>query len=64
MRTDVTKRSDIEALIDRTVSKYGRLDCAVNNAGITGPVMVPIADVDEEQWDELMNTNLRAVGSA
>ena len=41
VRTDVTKRSDIEALIDRTVSKYGRLDCAVNNAGITGPVMVP-----------------------
>lgn len=61
VRTDVTKRADIEALVDRTVSTFGRLDCAVNNAGITGPVMVPIADVEEEQWDELMNTNLRAV---
>ena len=61
IKTDVTKRADIEALIDSTVAKFGRLDCAVNNAGITGPVMVPAAEIEEEAWDELMNTNLKSV---
>ena len=61
VQTDVTKRADIEALVDRTVTRFGRLDCAVNNAGILGPVMTPIGDVEEDQWDEVMNVNLRAV---
>jgi NAD(P)-dependent dehydrogenase (short-subunit alcohol dehydrogenase family) len=61
IKTDVTKRADIEALVDGTVANFGRLDCAVNNAGITGPVMVPVAEIEEEAWDELMNTNLKAV---
>ena len=61
IKTDVTKRADIEARVDGTVAKFGRLDCAVNNAGITRPVMVPVAEIEEEGWDELMNTNLKAV---
>lgn len=61
IKTDVTKRADIEALIDGTVAKFGRLDCAVNSAGIMGPVMVPVAEIEEEAWDELMNTNLKSV---
>jgi len=61
IKTDVTKRADIEALVDGTVAKFGKLDCAVNNAGITGPVLVPIAEITEDAWDELMNTNLKAV---
>lgn len=61
IKTDVTKRADIEALVDGTVAKFGKLDCAVNNAGITGPVMVPLAEIEEEAWDTLMNTNLKAV---
>jgi A-factor type gamma-butyrolactone 1'-reductase (1S-forming) len=51
----------VDALIDETLRVFGRVDCAVNNAGITGPVMTPIADVEDDQWDDLMNTNLRAV---
>ncbi len=61
IKTDVTKRADIEALVNGTVAKFGKLDCAVNNAGITGPVMVPLAEIEEEGWDELINTNLKAV---
>ena len=59
VKTDVTKRADIENLIDDTVATFGTLDCAVNNAGIVGPVMVPMAEIEEEAWDELMNTNLK-----
>jgi A-factor type gamma-butyrolactone 1'-reductase (1S-forming) len=61
MQTDVTRRAEVEALVERTVARYGRLDCAVNNAGISGPVLTPVADIEEEGWDTLMNTNLKAV---
>jgi A-factor type gamma-butyrolactone 1'-reductase (1S-forming) len=61
IKTDVTKRADIEALVEGTVATFGILDCAVNNAGITGPVMVPLAEIEEDAWDALMNTNLKAV---
>jgi NAD(P)-dependent dehydrogenase (short-subunit alcohol dehydrogenase family) len=61
IKTDVTRQTDIEALIDGAVARFGKLDYAVNNAGITGPVQVPVAEIDEQGWDELMNTNLKAV---
>jgi NAD(P)-dependent dehydrogenase (short-subunit alcohol dehydrogenase family) len=61
IRTDVTVRADVEAMVARTVDRYGRLDGAVNNAGITGPVFTPLADVTEEEWLATMATNLTAV---
>lgn len=61
VRTDVTQREAIQAMVERTVAEFGGLDCAVNNAGIAGPVMIPMAEIEEQDWDELMNTNLRAV---
>jgi NAD(P)-dependent dehydrogenase (short-subunit alcohol dehydrogenase family) len=61
IRTDVTKSADVQALVDGTMTKFGRLDCAVNNAGITGPEMTPVAEIEEEAWDQLMDTNLKAV---
>ena len=61
VQTDVTQRADAESLVDRALSTFGRLDCAVNNAGIAGPVNVPVAEVEEDEWDEVVNVNLRAV---
>ncbi len=61
IKTDVTRRKDVAALIDGAVARFGRLDCAVNNAGIVGPVMVPLAEIEEDGWDDVMNTNLKAV---
>lgn len=61
IQTDVTKRTDIEAMIAQTVRKFGRLDAAVNNAGVTGPTLTPVADIEEAGWDEAINTNLKAV---
>jgi NAD(P)-dependent dehydrogenase (short-subunit alcohol dehydrogenase family) len=48
-------------MVQKTVARFGRLDFAVNNAGVTGPVRTPVADVDEAQWDALMNVNLKGV---
>jgi len=61
VRTDVSKGTDIEATVQATLARFGRLDCAVNNAGIVGPVRTPVADVEEAQWDALMNVNLKGV---
>lgn len=61
IQTDVTRRSDIEAMVAQTVKRFGRLDGAVNNAGVTGPTRTLTADIPEEGWDAAMNTNLKAV---
>jgi len=49
IRTDVTKRADISALVEGAIARFGKLDCAVNNAGISGPAMTPLADIEEER---------------
>jgi NAD(P)-dependent dehydrogenase (short-subunit alcohol dehydrogenase family) len=61
IKTDVTLRRDIQAMVEGTLERFGNLDCAVNNAGTVGPNLTPVADIEEEGWDELMNTNLKSV---
>jgi NAD(P)-dependent dehydrogenase (short-subunit alcohol dehydrogenase family) len=61
VRADVGRRADIESLIGQTLGAFGRLDFAVNNAGVEGPPFVPTADYPEEAWDEVLNTNLKGL---
>jgi NAD(P)-dependent dehydrogenase (short-subunit alcohol dehydrogenase family) len=60
VKTDVTRAAEVEALIKKTVETYGRLDCAFNNAGIEGE-MAPTADCTEENWDRVVNIDLKGV---
>ena len=60
VKTDVSKASEVEALIQRTIEKFGRLDVAFNNAGIEG-VWAPIVRQSEEDWDRTIATNLKSV---
>ena len=60
VKTDVTKAAEVEALIDQAVKTYGRLDCAFNNAGTTG-IMARTAECTEENWDTIINLNLKGV---
>jgi NAD(P)-dependent dehydrogenase (short-subunit alcohol dehydrogenase family) len=59
IQTDVTKAADIEALIDRTLDTYDRLDCVFNNAG-TGKAS-PLVELSEQGWDFELDVNLKAV---
>ncbi|MGE0822634.1 MAG: SDR family oxidoreductase [Candidatus Binatia bacterium] len=59
-KADVAHAADVEALIAKVVSTYGRLDCAFNNAGIEGPG-APTVDYSDEGWDKVIAVNLKGV---
>ena len=61
VQADVSRAADVEHLVKAAVEKFGRLDCAVNNAGIAGPRLTQVADITEAQWDEVMGVNLKGV---
>jgi len=60
VKTDMTNPADIEAMVQKTVATYGRIDCAHNNAGIEG-AMGRTADYKETDWDRVMQINLTGV---
>jgi NAD(P)-dependent dehydrogenase (short-subunit alcohol dehydrogenase family) len=59
-RTDVTAATEATGLVELTVREFGRLDCAVNNAGINLPP-APMAEIDDEAWDRLFAINVAGV---
>jgi NAD(P)-dependent dehydrogenase (short-subunit alcohol dehydrogenase family) len=58
VQTNVTRAAEVEALIDKTVSYYGRLDCAFNNAGIEEEHLA-LADTDEAVFDRIISVNVK-----
>ncbi len=60
VKADVSKASEVDALIQKAVERFGRLDIAFNNAGIEG-VWVPIIKQSEEDWDRTIDINLKGV---
>jgi NAD(P)-dependent dehydrogenase (short-subunit alcohol dehydrogenase family) len=57
---DVTRGDDVAAAVAATVRQFGRLDFAFNNAGVEQPV-APLHEISDEQWDRLIDINLRGV---
>jgi len=60
VRADVTKAAEVEALIQKVVATYGRIDCAFNNAGTDGDLK-PTHECTEEDWDRVLGVNLKGV---
>lgn len=61
IQVDIAKSEDQEKLLAATLSRFGRLDIWVNNAGTV--TRSPLLEASLEDWDTIMNTNLKAVFS-
>ena len=61
VETDVSKTEEVKSMVETCISKYGALDCAVNNAGIIGTPFIQAADYEEEVWDKVIDINLKGV---
>jgi len=59
VQCDVSSSKDVKKLIDETIKKYKKIDILVNNAGIFP--FVSLKDMTEEQWDQVINVNLKGV---
>lgn len=58
-KVDVNSKASIEDLLANVLEKSGKVDILVNGAGINSPT--PIFDIDEDEFDSILNTNLKAV---
>src|SRR5215475_14460110 len=61
VRTDVSQAIEVQALISKAVETYGRLDCAHNNAGISGGRSARTAEYPEDLWHQVLAINLTGV---
>lgn len=62
LAADISRRPEVESLIEESIRRLGRLDILVNNAGIIR--RAPAAEHTDEAWDEVMRTNLDGVFTA
>ena len=58
-QTDVTKRADVEALVNLAVEKFGRIDVMINNAGTMPLARFAIHKTAMEKWEECIDINLK-----
>ena len=58
-KADVSKKDDVKKLVEFTLNKFGKIDVLVNNAGISE--IIPFAEMEEENWDNMINNNLKSV---
>ncbi|MFL6638891.1 MAG: SDR family NAD(P)-dependent oxidoreductase [Paraburkholderia graminis] len=59
IRLDVTSKADFEAARDAMLERWGAIDALVNNAGASK--IVPVMDITAEQFDQVIDVNLRSV---
>jgi 3-oxoacyl-[acyl-carrier protein] reductase len=58
IKADVSNLRNIENVVGRTIKHFGKIDILMNNAAIIGPVN-PLFMIDQKEWDEVMDINLR-----
>ncbi len=59
IQADVTQWNQVQAMVDQTVSQLGKLDIAVNNAGVIS--IKPVTELTEADWDFVNNVNAKGV---
>ena len=62
-KADVSKHAENKTLVEHAISRLGRLDILVANAGVWNQDDLPVEKMSEKQWDEMIRTNLKSVYS-
>ena len=60
VKADVSRAEEVQAMVEKTMQVFGRLDCAANNAGIS-PAPISISRCPGEDWDRVIDINLKGV---
>ena len=61
MTADVSKAEEVHLMVSETVSRFGRIDAAFNNAGIHTGTRIPFHEYPEDEWDRVIGVNLKGV---
>jgi len=62
MKCDVSNDEEVQGMVERTVSQFGSIDVAFNNAGVMAK-SAPTAESSRDEWDRVIGVNLRGVWS-
>jgi len=57
VKADVSRKADVENMVEKTVAELGGIDILINNAGIFA--QCPLLEIEEEVWDEIIDINLK-----
>jgi len=60
-KANVADSADVQRMVKTAVDTYGRLDILFNNAGVLGPAGLTITEMQEEDWDKVLNVDLKGV---
>ena len=58
IKADVSNRTEVKEMIDNIITKYGKIDVLINNAGISQYKL--FTDITDEDWENIMNVNLKS----
>jgi len=59
VKCDVTKKEDVQNLVQVVMDEFGRIDILINNAGMN--IRKPLVEYEEEEYDKVINTNLKGI---
>lgn len=59
LECDVAREEAVARTVETVVERFGRLDCAVNNASVIGPTGVPLTELTERDWDSVLGIDLK-----
>lgn len=59
IKCDISDANQVQGMVEQVVRKFEKIDILVNNAGIPGGIPRTIADISEEDWDNVLKTNLK-----
>ncbi len=57
VQTDITRKTDVDNMVQRVMDEFGRIDILVNNAGIY--LKAPLLELQEDDWDRIIDTDLK-----